>query len=236
MCDELFAAHRDLLPLLSPDEVTVMRAVPFPRLRWLAGSAVVAATAALLPLGAGSPGSGRPGGSGCGRQRPHPAAGAPGGAADCRAGAGRRGGQRGGTALVAGAAAARDKAAQLRGRLYLADLPGQRDALRDRVGLDRDPVRGPALPARAAGHRTAAAGHRDRGRGGGDPAGHVHLQGHPPLGQPAGQRAGPRLPAAAGHRRRRSSTAPRSTSDRVQRRVLPGRARRTTTRPTASRR
>ncbi len=60
MCDELFAAHRDLLPLLSPDEVTVMRAVPFPRLRWLAGSAVVAATAALLPLGAGSPAQAAP--------------------------------------------------------------------------------------------------------------------------------------------------------------------------------
>ena len=59
-----------------------------------------------------------------------PGAGAPGDAAHRRAGAGRLGAHRGRAALVPGPAAARHEAAQLRGRLRVADLPGARHALR----------------------------------------------------------------------------------------------------------
>ena len=46
-----------------------------------------------------------------------------------------------------------------------------------------DAVRRPALRRRPRRHRPVPAGHRDRGRGGGDRPGHVHVPGHPRVAQ-----------------------------------------------------
>ena len=125
-------------------------------------------------------------------------------------------------ALARAPAAARDEPAQLRGRLLLAELRRGRDALPGRGGQHRRAVRRAPLHRRPGGHRPPAAGDRNRLRGRPDPAEPVHLPGHPPLGQRAHRRRGPRLPAAqaAGHRVRQRHPG---AAHHLDRGVLPGR-------------
>ena len=145
----------------------------------------------------------------------------PGHAAHLRPAPGRRGGHGVRPELVRAPAAARDDAAQLRGRLLVAELPAQRAALRDRGELGGHAVRRAQLRRRPRGHRPAAAGHRNGIGGRGNPTVHVHVPGHPALGQPAGHHGRPRLPAARaagdGVRQRHSGAA-----HRLGRGVLPG--------------
>ncbi len=154
-------------------------------------------------------------------RRRHPAARAPRHAAHLGRPEGRRGGHGHRPALARAPAAARDEPAQLRGRLVLAELRRRREALPIRGGHHRRAVRRAPLHGRSRGHRPSAAADRNRLRGRPDPAEPVHLPGHPPFGQHAHRRRGPRLPAAqaAGDRVRQRHPG---AAHRLGRGVLPG--------------
>ena len=162
MCDELFAAHRDLLPAaFTAEPGDWSRPCVTPRL---------VAAARLTGRAPGRSRSRPPRVRGSARLRRRPAVGGPSGsaspadpaaraprhAADHRPAPGRRAGHGVRAGLARAPAAPRHEAAQLRGRLHLAELRAQRAALRRRRRT-RPPRRSPpastapGTPTRAGG-------------------------------------------------------------------------------------
>ena len=143
-------------------------------------------------------------------------------AADHRAAARRRDGDRTRGELRPTAAAQRGRAAQLRGQVHLAALsgPGERQVRAGRR-LGGDPVRRAVLCRGARRRRQPAAGHGDRNRGGADRPAPVHVPGHPCLFNGDDQGSGRRVPglrAAVGRSHQRDARG----ADRVGGGVVPG--------------